>query len=641
MPVNDQKHLPSFRLRRLIRWSCAGLLTAVTVVLSIHPANGQHSPAPGVRQATPGVGVSDRRTPVGELSYYGILGAVQRASVYSSPQTAVSLAVLVESAGGLNDQATRMAHVIRDGRDGLRVLWTPDSTERLLPGDVVVFQDREQAELRLSHGSAEAAGLVPDALGDATSGTETVAVAFVGLIDRRPIVVPLDKRFATVPHVLSALMQREDAIHAVRVISSVPRRETLGRRQHPQGLIDGDVLIFDRNQLDIAALVRSQADAQTAFPPAVPLLGNRDVDPFVADRSVPPTDDSTASSVPVTEAPPLQGDALATTEVSGASAPFVDVALPKSADMVPAKRQTSEKALESAAAATGAVRSPALWVAEPEPTLASSERTPTPSTSEPAPTLASLIDPAELVLNNPLTMVGPSDFPSLAEPLPSLAAELIPAPIEPTAARPDLRNSPKQAVLNPLALAVGVLALAAMCFAVSVIWSRFDRAAQSLQQPISALRSAADAPASRRILDRLISNNLPIIEEHAQLPDRMDYHGEELGRRRLMLDQPHGLAGPHFAVSADAGGPDQESGLAASNSFMEIGGRDPDSTNPSRHDSPMEPVGPSPLLRRVDGREEMSDREASTTEVRESGERRPPSRLLERVLIAMERERRR
>lgn len=633
MSVRNLNSLNSHELQRAVRRHSAGWLAVFALVVSASAACGQES-APGVRRAAPGQSVTDRRQPVGELSYFGILGAVQRPNVYSSQEAGVALTGLVESAGGLREGASRMAHIIRDGRAGLWVSWTADSPESLLPGDVVVFSSQQQPQTDVVDRSAPVPGTTrPD------DKPAIVSVAFVGLIDRRPVIVPLDRRFATVGHVLSALQQPAEVAQSVRVIAGRPHGGVSREGSVRESLADGDVLVFDRRALDMMALARTQSDVRTAFPAAVPLqrqTASPDVDPAGSPAFLDVTPTLSAAAVPTPPQEPTASSETGTPAGLMAAHTGFD-GDPRTSDVQSGiDRHIVDREVEPVATGSRGGERPSAPVMTSSSRPSSSEPLPTLSLDESAPRVVSVIDPADLVFDDPLSGTVLSDYASLPALPPSTAARSFePEPLEPT---PVPAASAARSGLNPWVIAVGVLGLAVMCFGVSVLWSRIDRAAQSLQQPIPSVQAAADTVSRRRILNRLISNNLPIIEEYAQLPERMDYHGEELGRRRMMLDQPHDLAGPHFAVAARAGAADTDRASSVSSVLAESSVDVPVADERTSPDSPPEEAGVAPLFRRVDTREEGT---AGVPESPAADHQRAPSRLLERVLIAMERERRR
>jgi hypothetical protein len=131
------------------------------------------------------------------------------------------------------------------------------------------------------------------------------------------------------------------------------------------------------------------------------------------------------------------------------------------------------------------------------------------------------------------------------------------------------------ASLNTLSIGIGVLGLAGLCFLVSVAWTRIDRSTAGLpESSASGGPRAGGSKTERTTLDQLIGNRVPMIEEQAHLPDRMDYFGPELGRKRMIIDPPHGVAGPHFAVApagARTGRSSREPVLAAAASPQQQG----------------------------------------------------------------------
>ncbi len=707
---------------------------------------GQGATTPGARRATPGVGVRDRRAAETTVSYVGIMGAVKNRGVYSSPETGIPLADLVERAGGLTDGATQMAHVIRDGRAGLRVFFTPDTSETLLPGDVVVFQGGESGQPHLSGSSSRAASTGRRGTNAASPVPDTVHVAFVGLLDRRPVIVPLDGRYATVRHVVRNLRQSPAVAETVRVIRT-DRRSRAGHTRGNDGrLADGDVLVFDRGLMNADALARTQTTAQTRFPDAIPmsegpnvgppadsLPGDQFEDQFLASaidsptrvRSASPA--SAANRVTSGEQEPDAGvrgngsGAIATTNlpaggvpaVASASSPAVS---PENSPSEPPARAATDfstgpddvfiagRATESdrgdgdlvstfdlRAGDQAAARAANTGIGVSE--IAGTAEVPfldlAPSVDPPK--LASLVDPSDLDIEEFLSKAASPHFEPAAElPLALPLAASVPVPSVPAPSDPSPATAESEqrrgslAALGTPAIVIGVLALAAMCFAVSVAWTRVDRAAQTDAEPIhTSGDEVVSAPSRRQVLERLINNDLPMIEEPAQLPDRMDYHGEELGRRRLMLDDSHELMGPHFMAETEvaesneasarsavpkAGAPQvvasqtssapaappaplspPERARAALSRFM-VASKDssagaPTSADLMRRDDPAEPADDSVPKKQISeqqtsGAEAANDGESSDRDTRQPAGLQPHSRLLERVLIAMERERR-
>lgn len=70
-------------------------------------------------------------------------------------------------------------------------------------------------------------------------------------------------------------------------------------------------------------------------------------------------------------------------------------------------------------------------------------------------------------------------------------------------------------------------------------------------EPVTAPASASGSEDDQRFLQRLIVNQVPLVEEEASLPPADRLHGLSIGGRRLIVHEAHeGLAGPHFKVRA-------------------------------------------------------------------------------------------
>lgn len=104
-----------------------------------------------------------------------------------------------------------------------------------------------------------------------------------------------------------------------------------------------------------------------------------------------------------------------------------------------------------------------------------------------------------------------------------------------------------------LAIAV-TLGVAALSIIVTAILSREDRSEAVTHSTPNDTAPAPAAPETeaehdRRFLQRLIVNQVPLVEEEPQLPQIDHLHGIVIGGRRLVVHAAHeGVAGPHFAV---------------------------------------------------------------------------------------------
>lgn len=104
-----------------------------------------------------------------------------------------------------------------------------------------------------------------------------------------------------------------------------------------------------------------------------------------------------------------------------------------------------------------------------------------------------------------------------------------------------------------LAIAV-TLGVAALSVVVTAILSREGHSASLAQATSEEKFPELPAPENetehdRRFLQRLIVNQVPLVEEEPQLPQIDHLHGIVIGGRRLVVHEAHeGVAGPHFAV---------------------------------------------------------------------------------------------
>ncbi|MBX3438291.1 MAG: hypothetical protein KF861_12425, partial [Planctomycetaceae bacterium] len=441
--------------------------------------------------------------------------------------------------------------------------------------------------------------------------------------------------------------------NSVRVIRTDRGLGPLAPNTIPDRLVNGDVLIFDRSRMDRVALAQSQSTAETAFPPVIPL----DRDTQQAESSV----RSAAMHSPSPVAPPPPS------EVPEAPLPDrrfaqIDLAPPELIEDVTIDHPHPDDGPVFALEMPNPRRTDAAPATVTMTAAGGVTTTPTVAASEPTPTLASIIDPTDLVLNDPHKGNASAIFEEFTS-QPSIS----PVPRElsthtPVTLTGRREEHPSVAVqsdsvertaggMNLWMVIMGVAGLVAATYAAAQTWTRIDREAQSLQQPIVRNReSDLNAPARRKVLDRLIRNDLPIFEERPNLPNRMDYHGEERGRRRLMLDQAHGLTGPHFSVAAETGaaGTLREPVSVSSHELNSSAVADgTDTGDLIGWEVPAPPAAESTPLRRVDAGDAVSGPSTALpedpirSEMGTPTERAPHTRLLDRVLIAMEREKRR
>jgi hypothetical protein len=567
----------------------------------------------------------------GELHHYAILGAVKRPGVYLCVDDDLTLAELVNAAGGTSPQAGAAAQVIRRGHTGPRLNCSPPSTARLTPGDVVAVESSAAAD----------------------SGW--VGVALVGLQPGEPVVVQVPAPAPTLEQLIAALNQTPALMDSVRLLRTSSRNVPPADGQ-PGQLAEGDIVVFDPPAIDRAALAEAES-----FPPPV-LIPRRE---RRADVKIEIRPQQRAA---INEATDADGETvlMAATAAAGSDAAVQAEQRP---DEVWSLTSPPEPKLEQPAsppmawpdpmanaASASKGRPPAddrdaagQQVADDRVTdneavsldraddaradrsarnsrelVAASLVSAPPGAagrSEPGGGPSATAEPERMSTPQGGVMISLAGIDRQRGALPTTArineagaanAAALPAKV-PTPSDPSVPGNAPTSGARTLPLGITVLATILVCFAASLLWARLGDST-GLPGTTTGLGSEElplHAPPERRgTLQRLINNALPIIEEPTLLPDRADFHGEAVGRRRLRLDAEQNLSGPHFAAPQKAPQPvavPETAGTA--------------NTRPKRDASSVDtPAGDATA---------SSNRDAA-----QGG-------LLDRVLVAMEREKRR
>jgi hypothetical protein len=589
----------------------------------------------------------------GEIHRYAVLGAVARPGVYICVDDDLTLAELVGAAGGSRPHAAGSAQIIRRGHTGPRLNCSPPSTARLSPGDVVVVEAAVAVE----------------------SGW--VGVALVGLRPGEPVVIQVPAPAPTLDQLLAALNQKPSLVDSVRLLRTSSRRTPTSEIQLAGQLIEGDIVVFDPEAIDRSALAKAES-----FPPPV-LIPRRERQPDVEmvirpqqrlalDVQAPFAAEflrmaATAAADATADGGAATG-AGAQNSVSGAVENFPEeiwsLSAPRKANLDPPASQAAslpDAGLQStpefvadpvrerlASEGASAVASDAdqhaqqdgassqsfesfeqtleadgqqsvgnsqhlvatSLVAAPYETSARGARGVTSENAEPermmTPQGGIMIALAE---NNRHLSTATTGARSVESDVPDVAlSPRVPAPSDPSTG-----GQSKGPAARVLPVGITVLATVLVCFAASLLWSRLG---DSTGLPGKALGDGTEpstfcAPPQRSgTLQRLINNALPIIEEPTLLPERADFHGEAVGRRRMRIDAEQNLSGPHFAAPQRA---------PQSVAVPEAAGTA--NTRPKRDVPPVDtPADEAPA---------SSSRDAAR------------GGLLDRVLVAMEREKRR
>jgi hypothetical protein len=590
--------------------SIAAVLALGLIALLATAAPAQVQPTP-IRHTG---GVSQESSPR-SVHHYGILGAVDRPGVYVSVHDDLTLAELVTAAGGTVPRAARTAQVIRRGHTGPRLNCSPPSTARLLSGDVVVVQDLRAAENSPPKG-------------------ELVTVALVGITPDKPVVLPLLPQLASVDQLIAALHQDSTLIESARILRPSAGPSPHSEEEPPTRLLAGDIVVFDPTTIDRRALAQAES-----FPPPV-LIPERtprtNVEMVIRPQQQFPGAGETipaAATVIVEQPAAVEQSAEDVWSLSDSS--DQELALPTSSpsplelpESLPAMRASEEQpptdeevaaSIEQTVEADDThssgesrnVLATSLVAAPPE----------MPPRSAESGTAAAMPEPERMAVSQGGAMLAPR---GRVQPRPDLGRAAaddnagvvqvaavqagVPTPSDPVRDG----NSPGLG-MRAVTLGITVLATALICLAASLLWSRLEdstglpgNVTGHSNEPLPIHSRTED----RSTLQRLINNALPIIEEPTLLPEGADFHGEAVGRRRLRIDAEQSLSGPHFAAPQRA---------PQSVAVPEAAGTA--NTRPKREAPPVDtPAGDATA--------------SSTRDAAQGG-------LLDRVLVAMERERRR
>jgi hypothetical protein len=549
---------------------------------------------------------------------FGILGRVCRPGVYSTDRPQIGLSEVVAAAGGPTPDAGKLVRVVRNGSERFRLSYRPGGNDLLLAGDLVIF-DSATADST----SRAAAG---NSLRTPESSSSEIGIAFVGIHPGQPAVISLPVSIATIPQVLQALHQSPALAQSVKVIRTSQAGPPVLAGQLPHSLVEGDVLVFDAARINYELLSRAEAFPEP-FPmtPGLPRVSLPAPIEIASRNAAARQSSTTAEAADTTLGVVIQpghrgaastdepGDVEAATRPSvgldaasaepAAPGPFVG-AFPGSDDGT----ATALEELHLDADPDGVIT--AAWSAPPKRRFSQSGG-PLFELHEPDGLPGALIDEAPGSKAGARSAASPLKFAdaSAAEnvsPAQKLA-DSVPAPEGPAeGASPGIAR-------RAWKLGLSVLLLGAICFAVSLLWFRLEDATGLPPAHGSEMgeESSRRSLSSRSTLDRLIENRLPIIEEVSLLPEDVEYHGEAVGKARIRLDASHPLAGPHFAVAAEQtldGAPAVEQTKGSRGQQFRIDPVAAETTRPPRNSG-------------------------ATTEQRRTG-------LLDRVLVAMEREKR-
>ncbi|MEW4529683.1 hypothetical protein [Maioricimonas sp. JC845] len=457
--------------------------------------------------------------PATSLWSCAVVGSVTTPAAYATNRADLTAADLVERAGGLTAESSGILRIVRNGAARIQIPLSTARNERLQPGDVVIAEYNRESAARLAQ---PASGLSP--------------VCVIGL-SNRPVVLPLRAENATLGSLLSLLRQSPEIAPSVRAIRPLGSPAPIA-----DGLTAGTVLIFDTRLLNWQALATVDA-----FPPPIP----------ISDRQVP-------QPTPVASAPSLDEQR---TPMMLAPTGMVDAM--SSEGPTRYVRDAAETAPSQSATAALPATTPGQF---PEPGLVPptpldngapaavsplpSARTPDQSLTVPAvstPTVAVVDTPAATGTEAEPALSGRPAAPSDAELAASsdTLAELGDVAADLPEAESDSRGTGNiWLLLLGMAIAIGT------CLAGAFAWFRWEQGRTEPTLPGDELaeqeRTSPEPPADRdTLLASLIENRIPLIEEETVVRAMSPVQGTVTGRRHLIVEEAHTeLRGPHMPVAA-------------------------------------------------------------------------------------------
>lgn len=431
-------------------------------------------------------------------NYVAIMGKVARPAVYEVPQEQLTLAALVDIAGGLAPEASGNLRIVRQGRGGQQVFFSPDVKFDLLAGDLVVADSKGFAAGRVrEYNPTVAAGTrTPSRKEPANS---YVQIGLAQLVNR-PVILDVPAEQATLPEVWGMLGQSLQKKGTITLLKQGSGRHVVNIEEMPRiALTSGQVLVVEPKTIDASTL------------PKLPQPRR-------------PQDAAPATAAPTAEMPAVPSAAAASSEseqpaklISGAAekTPALIAAL-KTADQISELISQPERDEQRGPDGTGDVSHESTASAAVE-LLASAPKTGILTTS----VAESEKEDAKL---SPAESVGVSEPTSQWVTFGMYAAVL--------------------------GIVVGIGGLL-MTFVLIRAARKHPEPMKSMESP-PAVPYGPPAPAviveePEDWLERLIRNELPLEEEPLRLADSGEIFGRPVAARRLRIDAAHSIGAPHFS----------------------------------------------------------------------------------------------
>ncbi len=147
--------------------------------------------------------------------YVGLLGQMARPGVYEITAGSASLSELIERIGGLSKGASGQLRIIRNGRPGMTMSYSPSQRFDLFAGDLVIADTQAVSSTDSSQGNTGQVTSRGQAVPTASTGA--VQIGLLNLIDR-PVVLKLRSEHASVAAILSLMRQDSALASQVKVV---------------------------------------------------------------------------------------------------------------------------------------------------------------------------------------------------------------------------------------------------------------------------------------------------------------------------------------------------------------------------------------------------------------------------------------
>ena len=529
---------------------------------------GQNSAGQNIAPSSDPNGAANRSRPKmswalesSQQPFVGLLGQVARPGVYEIERKGTLLIDLLQNVGGLAKNASGQFRIIRNGRPGQMTSYSGAAKFELMPGDLVVA-DGQFAQPAMY-------GTEPK-----KTSNDSVQVGFVNLIDR-PVVLKLRRENATVLEILSIMRQDQSLASQIKVIT--PPSQRGNSQPRPDAALASEVvLIFPPNSVKTDRLAtlpdpfKLKRDAEPLAQPSdavQPQSPRGNISPDVISPDVTQSSRSRPAVGSWLDSTPLPQAAQPVSQPSVPESEEFAEAPPPPADETAAAKRTSGVRGTSRRAApiqdrvtrdTDMVQAPPAEGSTPEPSDVPT--TDVVQDTAPAPKrMNSLLADDDDQTAKPSLLNTPSKKRHIQQSKDHAESDSVLTAADLEEADAVAKKVGSSWSIWPPILAAGVGLIALIGFSLS-LRRRTQAAVQNLpvamsppqpMPPVIRHPQPAQSAQRRELLDAIIDNQLPLIEEHVPLASPMQFHGRPQPPKTIRLDQRHPLPKPHSPNESD------------------------------------------------------------------------------------------